>query len=67
MAVADADVGNTARGCLGEAAKEGLSAVTQVAGKAADVVLSAVRGGGRAGQDVTDAGVNPQEQTEGVT
>ena len=54
--MADTDVDNTARGRLGEAAREGLSAVTQVAGKAADVALSAVRGGGRAGQDVTDAG-----------
>ena len=53
--MAEVDEDDTARGHLGEAAKGGLSAVKQAAGKAADVVWSAVRGGAEAGQDGTDA------------
>jgi hypothetical protein len=53
--VAETDTGATAGEHLVEAAKEGGRAVTQAAGKVADVALSAVRGGGSGGDETAAA------------
>src|SRR3712207_1248946 len=55
MAMAESDGNNTVRERLFEAVKEGGIAVTQTAGKVADVALSAVRSSDGAVANVADA------------
>jgi hypothetical protein len=66
--VAETDTGATAGEHLVEAAKEGGRAVTQAAGKVADVALSAVRGGGSGGGSGGDetAAASPAGTRPGV-